>query len=80
MISGPEWIWVVLAVLVVFGASRLPLIGRNVGQGIKEFRKGVKEAARDDTKDTKQVEDGSRGAQATDAEPSKPDRLADRRD
>jgi sec-independent protein translocase protein TatA len=78
MISGPEWIWVVLAVLVVFGASRLPLIGRNVGQGIKEFRKGVKEANRDDSKP---VEGGAKDSAPTNtAEPSTPDRLADRRD
>jgi sec-independent protein translocase protein TatA len=47
---GPEWIWVILVVVVIFGASRLPLVGRNVGQGIKEFKKGVSEAARDESK------------------------------
>jgi Sec-independent protein translocase protein TatA len=33
---------------VLFGASRLPAMGRNVGLGIKEFKKGVTEASRDD--------------------------------
>ena len=45
---GAEWIWVVIAIIVLFGASRLPAMGRNVGLGIKEFKKGVTEAARDD--------------------------------
>jgi sec-independent protein translocase protein TatA len=45
---GPEWIWVIIAIVVLFGASRLPAMGRNVGLGIKEFKKGVTEGSRDD--------------------------------
>jgi sec-independent protein translocase protein TatA len=45
---GPEWIVVLVVIVLLFGASRLPLLGRNVGQGIKEFKKGVKEAGRDE--------------------------------
>jgi sec-independent protein translocase protein TatA len=45
---GPEWIWVVLVIVVLFGASRLPSMGRNVGLGIKEFKKGVSEGSRSD--------------------------------
>ena len=49
---GPEWIWVIIAIVVLFGASRLPAMGRNVGLGIKEFKKGVTEGTKsDDTKD-----------------------------
>jgi sec-independent protein translocase protein TatA len=48
---GPEWIWVIVVVVVLFGASRLPAMGRNVGLGIKEFKKGVTENARSDHKD-----------------------------
>ena len=51
---GPEWIWVIIAIVVLFGASRLPAMGRNVGLGIKEFKKGVTEATRsDDAKDAR---------------------------
>lgn len=45
MPGGPEWLWIVLVIVVVFGASRLPTIGRNFGIGIKEFKKGIKEAS-----------------------------------
>ena len=41
-------IHIVLIILVgflIFGASRLPEIGRSLGKGISEFRKGTKEAA-----------------------------------
>jgi sec-independent protein translocase protein TatA len=48
---GAEWIWVVIAIVVLFGASRLPAMGRNVGLGIKEFKKGVTEAGRDEHND-----------------------------
>jgi sec-independent protein translocase protein TatA len=47
---GPEWIWVVIVIAVIFGASRLPAMGRNFGLGIKEFKKGITEASRDDDK------------------------------
>jgi sec-independent protein translocase protein TatA len=53
---GPEWIWVILVVVVLFGASRLPIMGRNVGLGIKEFKKGITEGAAGDGKP--QTEDG----------------------
>lgn len=50
VISGVEIFWVLLAIVVIFGASRLPSLGRNLGQGIKEFKRGVGEAVRDDEK------------------------------
>jgi sec-independent protein translocase protein TatA len=52
---GPEWIWVIVVIVVLFGASRLPIMGRNVGLGIKEFKKGITEASRDDDKDKDQA-------------------------
>ena len=51
MPGGPEWIWVILVIVVLFGASRLPIMGRNVGLGIKEFKKGLAEGSRNDPKD-----------------------------
>jgi sec-independent protein translocase protein TatA len=48
---GPEWIWVIVVIVVLFGASRLPTMGRNVGLGIKEFKKGIAEGSRDDKRD-----------------------------
>ena len=67
---GNEWIWVILAVALIFGATRLPLLGRNLGQGIKEFRKGIGEAKGD--------KDANHGADGT--EPGTEGRVTDRRD
>jgi sec-independent protein translocase protein TatA len=47
MPGGPELIWILIVIVVLFGASRLPAMGRNLGLGIKEFKKGVTEATRD---------------------------------
>jgi TatA/E family protein of Tat protein translocase len=30
--------------IVLFGASRLPQLGKNLGQGIKQFKTGMSEA------------------------------------
>ena len=34
---------VLLIVLLLFGAKRIPEIARSLGRGIKEFKKGVRE-------------------------------------
>jgi sec-independent protein translocase protein TatA len=47
MPGGPELIIVLIVIVVLFGASRLPAMGRNLGVGIKEFKKGIGEATRD---------------------------------
>jgi sec-independent protein translocase protein TatA len=42
-------ILILLVVLVlVFGAKRIPEIGSSLGQGIKEFKKSLKDATSDD--------------------------------
>jgi sec-independent protein translocase protein TatA len=47
MPGGPELIIILIVIVVLFGASRLPAMGRNLGVGIKEFKKGIGEATRD---------------------------------
>ena len=42
--GAPEIIGLVLLAVVLFGASRLPQIGKNLGKGIKEFKTGISEA------------------------------------
>jgi sec-independent protein translocase protein TatA len=38
----PELIIVFLIVVLLFGASRLPNIGRGLGEGIRNFKRGIK--------------------------------------
>jgi len=42
-IGLPEIILIVLAVIILFGAKRLPEIGKALGKAIREFRKAGKE-------------------------------------
>ncbi len=38
----PELIIIFLIIVLLFGASRLPQIGKGLGEGIRNFKKGVK--------------------------------------
>lgn len=38
-----ELLIIFLIVLVIFGASKLPQLGRGLGEGIKNFRKGMRD-------------------------------------
>ena len=64
MPGGPELIWVIIVIVVLFGASRLPAMGRNLGLGIKEFKKGLAEGASADDKPA--TEDGKPAADERD--------------
>ncbi len=47
-----ELIIIFLAILVLFGASQIPKVARNLGQGMREFKKAARELTTDDeTKD-----------------------------
>ena len=37
-----ELLIILLIVLVIFGASKLPQLGRGLGEGIRNFKKGLK--------------------------------------
>ncbi|HYG59009.1 MAG TPA: twin-arginine translocase TatA/TatE family subunit [Symbiobacteriaceae bacterium] len=37
-----ELVLILLVLVLIFGANKLPQLGRSIGDGIKEFRKGVK--------------------------------------
>jgi sec-independent protein translocase protein TatA len=43
-----ELLIVLTIILLVFGAKRVPQLGRSLGKGIREFREGVAEASRED--------------------------------
>lgn len=39
-----HWVIIILIVLVVFGPSRLPNLGKSLGQAIRGFKKGLDES------------------------------------
>ena len=44
MPGGPEWIIILVVVLVLFGGSQLPKLAKNLGKAQKEFKDGMADA------------------------------------
>ncbi|MBI1884170.1 MAG: twin-arginine translocase TatA/TatE family subunit [Chlamydiae bacterium] len=51
MPGGSEWIVILLIILLLFGAKRLPEIAKSLGKGIKEFKKAIKGEDDEEPKD-----------------------------
>ncbi|NZA25866.1 Sec-independent protein translocase subunit TatA [Luteimonas sp. SJ-92] len=58
-----HWLIVLVVVLLVFGTKRLRGAGRDLGEAIKGFKKGVNDA--DDDKPAARLEDQARDDAAT---------------
>lgn len=52
----PELIIILVIVFLIFGASRLPEMGRGIGQAIKNFKKSMREPDEIDVTPKKDVE------------------------
>ena len=44
-----ELLIILVVVLILFGANRLPELAKSLGSSVKEFKKGVNESSKDDT-------------------------------
>ena len=44
MPQGMEWVLIILAVFLLFGASKLPQLAKSLGQSKKAFKDGMREA------------------------------------
>lgn len=60
----PELLIIFVIIMVLFGASRLPQMGRGLGEGIRNFKKGLKAVNEDDDDEPEQIPEktGSRKA------------------
>lgn len=47
-INGPELLILLVVVMLLFGAKKLPGLARSLGSSAKEFRAGLKENADED--------------------------------
>jgi sec-independent protein translocase protein TatA len=50
--KGSELIIILLVVLLLFGARKLPELARSLGASAKEFRKGVSEGSKEQQEET----------------------------
>jgi TatA/E family protein of Tat protein translocase len=68
MPGAPEWILILLIILVLFGAKRLPELARGLGQSVNEFRKAKEEFEHEIHKSGEELE----GKKADKTTPTKP--------
>jgi len=50
-LSPIHWLIVIVIVLLVFGPGRLAGVGKGLGEGIRQFKKGLNEEGEPDNKD-----------------------------
>lgn len=48
MIGVPELILILVIVLVIFGAGKLPQVGKSLGEGMRNFKEGMKDGDKSD--------------------------------
>lgn len=48
--GGAEWVIILLIFVLLFGASRLPSLGRSMGQSITGFKRGMSEGREEEAK------------------------------
>ena len=53
-----ELLLILVLVLIIFGAGKLPQVGKSLGEGLRNFKDGMKEGS-DGKKDDKDQLDGS---------------------
>lgn len=47
-IGGSELLVIAIVILIIFGASKIPEFMRNLGKGVGEFKKGLRESEKED--------------------------------
>ena len=52
-LRGPELLIILVVVLLLFGAAKLPQLARSLGASAKEFRKGVEDGV-DETEESEE--------------------------
>ena len=56
-IGGTEWIWVLVVVVVlIFGAGKIPELARNIGKATGEFQKGKLEIEKEIAQAAKELD------------------------
>jgi sec-independent protein translocase protein TatA len=55
-IGIPELLLIFLLIILLFGAKRLPELGKAIGQGLKEFKKAISSAGEEEEKEEKKEE------------------------
>lgn len=62
--GGPELIVILVIVILLFGAKKLPELGSSVGKSIKNFKKGIGDGAANPPDETPAEEPSKTGSTA----------------
>jgi sec-independent protein translocase protein TatA len=57
----PELVIILVIVVLLFGVGRLPQIGQGIGEGIRNFKKAMKEKEEIDVTPDREKEKGEKG-------------------
>lgn len=68
MPGWPEIVFILIILVLLFGAKKLPALARGIGQSLGEFKKGREESAREAAKPGPEHE----AQEAPDEQPHKP--------
>lgn len=55
----PELLVILFIALIIFGPKKLPELGKNLGKGLKSFKKGIDEASEEFKEGMRSEEDGT---------------------
>lgn len=69
-IGGQEMLIILVLVVLLFGAKKLPEVMRGMGQGIREFRKASREILDSDTKSSVNVLSDETGNESEPLQPT----------
>ncbi|HET6456617.1 MAG TPA: twin-arginine translocase TatA/TatE family subunit [Armatimonadota bacterium] len=62
---GGQEIWIVLGIVVLlFGAKKIPELGKSLGQGLKEFKKSTKAVIEDEDEDDAKAKEAEKDTAA----------------
>ncbi|PYO10233.1 MAG: twin-arginine translocase TatA/TatE family subunit [Gemmatimonadetes bacterium] len=64
----PELLIIMVVILLLFGAKRIPEIAGSMGKGIREFKKNINEATREVTAETRPPLESDTQSRLTSAE------------
>lgn len=73
MISGPQLAIIVILVILLFGAKKLPELARGIGKSMGEFRKAREEF-------DKELEDARKNIESPPSSPAVPEQIVSRED
>lgn len=54
----PELLLILVVALLIFGAARLPEVGRSIGKALNEFKKGMQDITDDKEKEDNEEKNG----------------------